>query len=91
MRKPAKLELAWIGKENRPKLEPRILLEDLPASRLWLQARSSPIMRRIASRGRDRFQSCGLCNNVDKDTKPGIPYNATLVVRFCTEERRLSR
>jgi adenine-specific DNA-methyltransferase len=23
-----KLELAWIGKENRPKLEPRILLED---------------------------------------------------------------
>ena len=26
-RKP-KLELTWIGKENRPKLEPRILLED---------------------------------------------------------------
>ena len=23
-----KLELAWIGKENRPRLEPRILLED---------------------------------------------------------------
>ena len=23
-----KLELAWIGKENRPKLEPRVLLED---------------------------------------------------------------
>lgn len=28
MRKPNKLELDWIGKENRPKLEPRILLED---------------------------------------------------------------
>ena len=29
MRKPkTKLELTWIGKENRPKLEPRILLED---------------------------------------------------------------
>jgi len=27
IRKP-KLELTWIGKENRPKLEPRILLED---------------------------------------------------------------
>lgn len=27
VRKP-KLELTWIGKENRPKLEPRILLED---------------------------------------------------------------
>lgn len=23
-----KLELTWIGKENRPKLEPRVLLED---------------------------------------------------------------
>ncbi len=26
--KRTKLELTWIGKENRPKLEPRILLED---------------------------------------------------------------
>lgn len=28
MRKKQKLELTWIGKEQRPKLEPRILLED---------------------------------------------------------------
>ena len=28
MIKKQKLELTWIGKENRPKLEPRILLED---------------------------------------------------------------
>ena len=28
MAKKAKLELTWIGKENRPKLEPRILIED---------------------------------------------------------------
>lgn len=28
MKSKAKLELTWIGKENRPKLEPRILLED---------------------------------------------------------------
>lgn len=28
MKKNTKLELTWIGKENRPKLEPRILLED---------------------------------------------------------------
>lgn len=28
MTKNAKLELTWIGKENRPRLEPRILLED---------------------------------------------------------------
>ncbi len=28
MTKKQKLELTWIGKENRPKLEPRILVED---------------------------------------------------------------
>lgn len=28
MSKKQKLELTWIGKENRPKLEPRILVED---------------------------------------------------------------
>lgn len=28
MTEKPKLELTWIGKENRPKLEPRILLED---------------------------------------------------------------
>jgi adenine-specific DNA-methyltransferase len=28
MDKKQKLELTWIGKENRPRLEPRILLED---------------------------------------------------------------
>lgn len=32
MTKKQKLELTWIGKENRPKLEPRILLEDLTRS-----------------------------------------------------------
>jgi adenine-specific DNA-methyltransferase len=28
MAKPTKLELTWIGKENQPRLEPRILIED---------------------------------------------------------------
>lgn len=28
MSKPTKLELTWIGKDKRPRLEPRILLED---------------------------------------------------------------
>lgn len=32
MIKKQKLELTWIGKENRPKLEPRILLEDAEKS-----------------------------------------------------------
>jgi len=32
MQKKQKLELTWIGKENRPKLEPRILLEDAAKS-----------------------------------------------------------
>lgn len=30
--RPTKLELTWIGKENRPRLEPRILLEDVERS-----------------------------------------------------------
>lgn len=28
MTKPKKLELTWIGKDQRPRLEPRIFLED---------------------------------------------------------------
>src|SRR5206468_8185083 len=32
MNKKQKLELTWIGKENRPRLEPRILLEDTEKS-----------------------------------------------------------
>jgi adenine-specific DNA-methyltransferase len=32
MSKKQKLELTWIGKENRSKLEPRILLEDAEKS-----------------------------------------------------------
>src|SRR5882762_2142811 len=32
MSKTTKLELTWIGKENRPRLEPRILLEDIAKS-----------------------------------------------------------
>ena len=32
MSKKQKLELTWIGKENRPRLEPRILPEDLEKS-----------------------------------------------------------
>jgi adenine-specific DNA-methyltransferase len=28
MTKKARLELTWIGKDERPRLEPRILLED---------------------------------------------------------------
>src|SRR5579863_909821 len=32
MSKTTKLELTWIGKENRPRLEPRILLEDAAKS-----------------------------------------------------------
>ena len=37
MTKKQKLELTWIGKENRPRLEPRILLEDPEKSHHALQ------------------------------------------------------
>src|SRR5208283_5394039 len=33
MSKTTKLELTWIGKDSRPRLEPRILLEDVSKSR----------------------------------------------------------
>ncbi len=39
--KKQKLELTWIGKENRPKLEPRILLED-PAKSYYAKFRHPP-------------------------------------------------
>lgn len=42
-----KLELTWIGKENRPRLEPRILLED--------PARSYHAKHRVT--GRDLFDN----------------------------------
>lgn len=32
MAQKPKLELTWIGKDNRPKLEPRILLEEAEKS-----------------------------------------------------------
>ena len=38
--KKQKLELTWIGKENRPRLEPRILLED-PAKSYHASFRAS--------------------------------------------------
>ncbi len=41
MSKKQKLELTWIGKEHRPKLEPRILLED-PAKSYHAKFRNSP-------------------------------------------------
>ena len=40
MQKQRKLELTWIGKENRPRLEPRILLEQ-PAKSYHAKARVS--------------------------------------------------
>jgi len=35
MTKKQKLGRAWIGKDNRPKLEPRILLEDAGTWASW--------------------------------------------------------
>lgn len=40
MTKKTKLELTWIGKDNRPKLEPRILIEDPKKSYHASQRRS---------------------------------------------------
>jgi adenine-specific DNA-methyltransferase len=42
MTKKQKLELTWVGKENRPRLEPRILIED-PAKSYHAAARVSDV------------------------------------------------
>ncbi|MEY4591145.1 MAG: hypothetical protein RIR18_40 [Pseudomonadota bacterium] len=44
MSKKQKLELTWIGKENHPKLEPRILLE-APEKFYYAKQRVHPLRR----------------------------------------------
>ena len=51
MNKKQKLELTWIGKENRPRLEPRILLEDPEKS---YHAQSAPAPAPSAPMSTDR-------------------------------------
>ena len=51
MTRNTRLELTWIGKENQPRLEPRILIEDLPALRPLRQ-----VGRIIPDKPRSRLQ-----------------------------------
>ncbi len=48
MKSRQKLELAWIGKENRPKLEPRILVED-PSKSCHAQGKTTASINGSAS------------------------------------------
>jgi hypothetical protein len=58
MSKKQKLELTWIGKDKRPRLEPRILLEDkelsyradVPMHRLLLHKRKFRLPAKTAFR-----------------------------------------
>ncbi|WP_210185446.1 hypothetical protein [Devosia enhydra] len=47
MSKKPKLELSWIGKEERPRLEPRILIEDPVLSHHAATAREGAIYDNI--------------------------------------------
>ena len=49
MTKKQKLELTWIGKENRPRLEPRILLEDPGTSLLRQRMPSICLNQRLVT------------------------------------------
>ena len=52
--KKQKLELTWIGKEKRPRLEPRVLVEDA--------AKSHHAARRVRRRNvRGWMLDCGVC------------------------------
>lgn len=46
-----KLELTWIGKENRPRLEPRILIEEPALSHLAAQRREGDLFDNVLIRG----------------------------------------
>ena len=46
-----KLELTWIGKENRPRLEPRILIEEPAISHLAAQRREGDLFDNVLIRG----------------------------------------
>lgn len=46
-----KLELTWIGKENRPRLEPRILIEDESLSCLAAERRSESVFDNVLVHG----------------------------------------
>ena len=50
-----KLELTWIGKENRPKLEPRILVED-PAKSYHAKFRTS-IQQAVSGQQREKLRA----------------------------------
>jgi len=49
MTTPQKLELTWIGKDQRPRLEPRILLEDPNRSYLERQLSSRTSVQSVFS------------------------------------------
>ena len=46
-----KLELTWIGKENRPRLEPRILIEDVEFSHHCAKRREGDIFSNVLIKG----------------------------------------
>ena len=58
--KKQKLELTWIGKENRPRLEPRILLED-PEKSYHAQYRVKEGKALTAENTKSAEKRLGLC------------------------------
>ncbi len=69
-----KLELTWIGKENRPKLEPRILLED-PAKSYHAKYRFKE-----ASRGdAESAENPSASSASPRDTHPGDLFDNRLI------------
>ncbi|MBK8889825.1 MAG: hypothetical protein IPN75_05225 [Dechloromonas sp.] len=84
MSKKQKLQLSWIGKENRPKLEPRILLED--------PAKSYHATHRVASaRNRDRpqFAKIATCGSISRGPRE-IPADFEVAGESAVPEVRLA-
>jgi adenine-specific DNA-methyltransferase len=64
-----KLELTWIGKENRPRLEPRILLEDASYSHHAAHRREGDIFDNILIHGDNLLSLRSLEQNFAKKVK----------------------
>ena len=72
--KKTKLELTWIGKEHRPKLEPRILLEEPDKSnRAKFRVREWPQENAKNAKDSDSLRSSPANNGESSDSKRDLP------------------
>ena len=71
--KKTKLELTWIGKDNRPRLEPRILIEEPKFSHHASTRREGDIFDNMLIHGDNLRSLRDLCGLMVSDASAAIP------------------